>query len=169
MRSGSPSTPVWLPRNTGEEPNQPLSLCARQDTNPRPAANPKIGELPARGSVRRSRARGQVLMRRASHQGYQGLRRSSAGPRSTPRAQVSRDRDLSLTSREIPRMTVRSVASKIGPLTRPAALSLTWVNDLRPDRDSNAGPTANPKIGELPARGSVWRSGARGQVLMRRA
>jgi hypothetical protein len=29
-----------------------------------------------------------------------------------------------------------------GPLTRLAALSLTWVNDVRPDRDSNAGPTA---------------------------
>jgi hypothetical protein len=44
---------------------------------------------------------------------------------------------------------------------RPARL----VDDLRPDRDSNAGPTANPKIGELPARGSVRRSRAQGQVL----
>jgi hypothetical protein len=36
------------------------------------------------------------------------IRRSSAGPRRTPRTQVSTNRDLSLTSREIPRMTVRS-------------------------------------------------------------
>ena len=28
------------------------------------------------------------------------------------------------------------------PVTRLAALSLTWMNDLRPNRDSNAGPTA---------------------------
>jgi len=34
----------------------------------------------------------------------------------------------------------------MGPLTRPAALSLTWVNDLRPDRDSNAGPTAKEVV-----------------------
>jgi hypothetical protein len=30
----------------------------------------------------------------------------------------------------------------MNPMDRLMANHLTWVNDLRPDRDSNAGPTA---------------------------
>ena len=43
------------------------------------------------------------------------LGRSSAGPHQTPRAQVSRNRALPLSSREVPRITVRSSTQRARP------------------------------------------------------